>query len=77
MEKTTGCVIPKTLRGKDMKNILRGILTFVFLVVLAPVFLFSMLAPVHFDTILLYWSGFVLSAGIVLGGLFAYMRSDL
>ncbi|BCR03226.1 hypothetical protein DESUT3_02950 [Desulfuromonas versatilis] len=60
-----------------MQKILLGILTLVFLVILSPVFMFSMLAPRAFSTILAYWSIFVGIAAMVLGGLCAYIRADL
>ncbi len=60
-----------------MQKAFLAILAFIFLVILSPVFMFSMLAPKLFGTILVYWSALVLVTTVVLGGLFAYIRADL
>jgi hypothetical protein len=59
------------------KNILLGILTFVFLGLLAPVLMFSMLAPVELGTILLWWSGIVTTVTLILVGLWLYIRWEV
>lgn len=46
-----------------MKKYILGLLTFVFLVVLAPVFAFSMVAPWAVKSILIGWTAIVLVAG--------------
>ena len=56
------------------KNILLGILTFVFLGLLAPVLMFSMLAPVELGTILYWWTGIVTTVTLIITGLWLYIR---
>lgn len=46
-----------------MKRFILGLVTFFFLVILAPVFAFSMVAPWAVKTILIWWSVIVLVVG--------------
>ena len=60
-----------------MKQLILGLITLVFLVILAPVFAFSLVAPLAMQSILLYWTSFVALAGLVGGGaaFWAYLES--
>ncbi|MFA5514850.1 MAG: hypothetical protein WDA20_01055 [Desulfuromonadales bacterium] len=60
-----------------MKYSILGLLVFFFLILLAPVLAFSMVAPWAMKTILLCWGSLVLVAGLIAGGfsLWVYLES--
>ncbi len=60
-----------------MKHSILGLLTFFFLILLAPVLAFSMVAPWAMKSILIGWSSFVLAVGLIAGGisLWVYLES--
>ncbi len=60
-----------------MQKYLLAVLTLIFLVILSPVFMFSMLAPWAFGTILFYWSVFVCCMSLLIAGLYAYLNAEL
>lgn len=60
-----------------MKDCILGLITLVFLVIMAPVFAFSLVAPWAVKTILIWWSVIVLVVGGTAGGiaLWAHMET--
>ncbi len=48
----------------------------IFLVILSPVFMFSMFAPAAMGSILFYWCLFVGTATLLGGGIFLYARME-
>jgi hypothetical protein len=60
-----------------MKKFILAVITYIFLVIMAPVFAFSMLAPLAMKTILIWWVTFVAAATVILGSLslWAYLES--
>lgn len=55
-------------------QILLALMTFIFLLIVAPVFMFSMLAPVELGTILYWWTGIVTAVALIATGLWLYIR---
>lgn len=60
-----------------MKGYILGVITFIFLIILAPVFAFSMVAPWAVRSILIGWTIIVLVAGTIAAGitLWAHMET--
>ena len=55
-------------------KILLALMTFIFLIIVAPVFMFSMLAPMELGTILYWWTGIVTTVTLIITGLWLYIR---
>lgn len=59
-----------------MKKFIQGLITFVFLVILAPVFAFSMVAPWAVKSILIGWTAIVLVVGGIGAGIFLWAHME-